>query len=133
MRDGDPDLLKWLHPKMSFIPWRESARVQTGDLLAYEAWKALAHALGEVKRKRKSWEVLRDTGRFETYSYSGEWFEDLNRHIESGQLGEKVGFSESDYMAWLKERKRQHNMSNLIMFLDWIRRRDEKKRTRSER
>jgi len=124
MRDGDPELLEWLHPSISFVPWRESSRVQTGDLLAYEAWKALDHTVGKVKRTRKSWEVLRATGRFETYSYSEQWFEDLKKHIDSGQLGKKVGFSERDYMAWLS-RNRQHNVSNLITFLDWIRRRDE--------
>ena len=59
MRDGDRQMLEWLHPKISFIPWRESARVQTADLLAYEAWKALDHTVGEVKRRRKSWEALR--------------------------------------------------------------------------
>jgi hypothetical protein len=126
MREGDPELLTWLHPRISFIPAKESARVQTGDLLAYEAWKALDHTVGQARRKRRSWEVLRDTGRFETYSYSEEWFEDLKRHIESGQLGKKVGFSEKDYIAWLAQRNRQHNMSTLIEFLDWIRRRDER-------
>lgn len=125
MRDGDTELLECLHPKISFVPWRESPRVQMADLLAYEAWKALDHTVGKVKRKRKSWEVLRATGRFETYSYSEEWFEDLKRHIESGQLRKNVGFSEKDYMEWLAKLNRQHNMSNLITFLDWIRQRDE--------
>jgi hypothetical protein len=127
MRDSDSELLKWLHPEISFVPWRESARVQTGDLLAYEAWKVLDHTVGQVKRRRKSWEVLRATGRFETISYSEQWFTDLKRHIGSGQLEKKVGFNEEEYMMWLGDRNRRHNMSNLILFLDWIRRRDEKK------
>jgi len=127
MRDGDPELLEWLHPKISFVPAKESPRVQTGDMLAYEAWKALDHTVGEVKRKRGSWEALRATGRFETYSYSHEWFEDLQKHIASGHLGARVGFSEKDYIAWLAERQRGHNLSNLFTFLDWIRRRDERR------
>jgi hypothetical protein len=124
MRDDDPDLLEWLHPKISFVPAKESPRVQVGDLLAYEAWKVLDHTVGEVKRKRKSWEVLRATGRFETISYSEQWFEDLKRHIESGQLGKKVGFNEKDYMLWLQERNRQHNLTNMFTFLGWIAKRD---------
>jgi len=125
MREGDLELLQWLAPEISFISWRESPRVQIADLLAFEGWKALDHTVGEIKRKRRSWEILRGTGRFETYSYSEEWFADLKRHIESGQLEQKVGFNEKDYIQWLAQRNRRHNMSNLIEFLDWIRRRDE--------
>ena len=94
------------------------------DLLTFEAWKALDHTVGEVKRNRKSWEVLRTTERFGTYSYSYDWFRDLKRHIDSGELEKKVHFSEQDYIAWLSERHQKHNMSNLITFLDWIAKRD---------
>lgn len=82
-----------------------------------------------MKRRRGSWEALRETGRFETISYSEQWLAGLKRHLESGQLEKKVGFNEKDYLVWLAERNRQHNMSNLIMFLDWIRKRDEKKQS----
>jgi hypothetical protein len=125
MRDGDPELLEWLHPKISFVPAKESARAQTGDLLAYEAWKALDHTVGRVKRKRKSWEVLRGTGRFETISYSKQWFEDLKRNL--GNLENKVGFNQQDYSQWLTDRGRHHDLSNVFQFLDWIRRRDEER------
>jgi len=125
MRDGDPQLLKWLHPEISFMPWKESPRVQMADLLAFEAWKALDHTVGEIKRRRESWEVLRGTQRFETYGYSYDWFRDLKRHIDSGRLGRKVGFTEKDYLDWLSARGQQHNMTNLITFLDWTRKRDE--------
>jgi hypothetical protein len=101
--------------------------VQAADLLAFEAWKALDHTVGEVKRNRASWKVLRDTERFETYSYSAEWFIDLKRHIDSGELGKKVGFTERDYISWLADRGQKHNMTNMITFLDWIRRRDQGK------
>jgi hypothetical protein len=124
MRDGDPELLHWLHSNISFVPWRESPRVQTADLLAYEAMKALDHTVGPVKRKRASWEALRATDRFETFSYSEEWFSDLKRNL--GNLEQKVGFNQKDYEQWLKERKRHHDLSNLFEFIDWIRRRDDK-------
>jgi hypothetical protein len=125
MRDGDPELFEWLHPEISFVPWRESSRVQAGDLLAFEAWKALDHTVGAIKRKRKSWELLRATQRFETLSYSEDWFRDLKRDIESGNLGKKVNFTADDYKQWLSDRKRHHDLSNLFQFLDWTRRRDE--------
>ena len=65
-RNGDARFRKWLAPEISFVPWRKSPRVQTADLLAFEAWKALDHTVGPVKRTRKSWELLRATQRFET-------------------------------------------------------------------
>lgn len=124
MRDGDPELLQWLHPTISFVPWRESPRLQTADLLAFEAMKALDHTVGPVKRRRASWEALRATDRFETLSYSEEWFTDLKRNL--GNLEQKVGFNQTDYEQWLKEKKRHHDLSNLFEFVDWIRRRDDK-------
>lgn len=124
-RDSDAHLRKAMHAEISFVQARDSARVQTGDLLAYEGWKALDHVVGPVRRERKSWLALRETKRFETYSYSDDWFRDLKAHIDSGQLREKVKFDQRDYTRWLQDRRRHHNMSNLILFLDWIRRRDE--------
>ena len=120
MRGADARLHRWLHPKISFVHWRESARVQVADLLAFEAWKALDHTVGPVKRKRKSWELLRATNRFETLSYSEEWFRDLKAHIDSGELEKVVGFNESDYLHWLENRGRKHSLSNLFHFLNWI-------------
>jgi hypothetical protein len=126
-RNGDERFRKWLHSKISFVPWRESPRVQIADLLAFEAWKALDHTVGPVKRKRKSWELLRATQRFETYSYSEDWFYDLKAHIDSGELGEIVGFRESDYLSWLKKSGRKHSITSLFDFLDWIGRSDAEK------
>ena len=94
--------------------------MQTADLLAYEAWKALDHTVGPVKRRRKSWELLRATARFETLSYSEQWMRDLKAHIDSGGLEKIVGFNEADYKAWLRDKKRQHSISNLFHFLGWI-------------
>jgi hypothetical protein len=130
MREGDPDLFEWLHPEISFVPWRESARVQVGDLLAFEAWKALDHTVGPVKRRRRSWDVLRATGRFETLSYSEEWFISLKDAIDSGNLGKQVNFSQRDYEQWLSTNKRHHDLSNQFLFLDWVKRRDEQQKIR---
>jgi hypothetical protein len=126
-RNGDERFRKWLHSTISFVPWRESPRVQVADLLAFEAWKALDHTVGPVKRKRKSWELLRATQRFETYSYSEDWFRDLKAHIDSGELGKIVGFRESDYLSWLKKCGRKHSIASLFDFLDWIGRSDAEK------
>lgn len=100
MRNVDGRLGRYLHPKISFVSWKESPRVQMADMLAFEAWK-----------------VLRATGRFETLSYSDDWFKDLKSHIDSGELERIVGFNEIDYKDWLQESGRQHCTSNLIHFL----------------
>jgi hypothetical protein len=119
-RNGDARFRKWLAPKILFVPCGESPRVQAADLLAFEAWKALDHTVGPVKRTRKSWELLRATQRFETFSYSEEWFRDLRAHLNSGELEKIVGFDESDYKGWLKTTGRQHSVSALFHFLGWI-------------
>ena len=117
MREGDERLCRLLHKKISFASWRESPRLQAADLLAFEAWKAIDHTVGTVKRKRKSWELLRATDRFETFAYSDDWFRDLKKHLESGELGKWAGFNESDYNGWLKRHNRQHSLSHLFQFL----------------
>lgn len=117
MRGTDGRLAQWLHSEISFIPSRECARVQMADMLAYEAWKALDHTVGPIKRERRSWTALRSTGRFETLSYSEDWFRDLKAHIDSGELEKIVGFNESDYLAWLKQTGREHSISNLLHFI----------------
>ena len=116
LREGDPEMARLLSPKISFVSAREYPRVQTADLLAYEAWKALDHTVGPKKRRRRSWELLRATGRFDTLSYSEDWFVDLKAHLDSGELEKKVGFNENDYKQWLKAKNRQHNLSNLFEF-----------------
>lgn len=116
-RSGDARLAKRLDSEIGFTTWRNSSRVQMADLLAFESWKALDHTVGPIKRTRKSWEVLRATQRFETLAYGEEWFSSLKAHIDSGELEKKAGFNESDYLQWLNDKKRKHNMSNLISFL----------------
>ena len=115
-RGTEGQLAKWLDAEISFVPWKSSPRVQTADLLAYEAWKALDRELTE-KKPRKSWEVLRATDRFETFAYSEDFFRDVKAHRDSGE-GEKIaGFKETDYLDWLRKTGRHHDISNLIRFL----------------
>jgi hypothetical protein len=95
-RENEPEMFEHLHAEISFVPARECPRVQVGDLMAFEAMKALDHTVGPIKRKRKSWEVLRATERFETLSYGIDWFIDLQRHL--GELETKVGFNKQDYI-----------------------------------
>ena len=114
---GSQRLRDWLDPEISFVPAKKSARVQTGDMLAYEGWKVLDHTVGPIKRARKSWEALRNTGRFETFSYSTDWFNDLKKHIDSGELAERVGFESGAYREWLKKKGRQDNISNMFEFM----------------
>jgi hypothetical protein len=117
MREADERLCMLLHPKISFVSWRESARVQAADLLAFEAWKALDHTVGPIKRTRMSWEVLRATQRFETFCYGKEWFQDLKAHSDSGEVEKLAGINEDDYLQWLKCGNRQHSISNLLSFM----------------
>jgi len=117
LRESDQRLCSLLHPKLSFVSWRDSARVQAADLLAYEAWKALDHTVGSVRRTRKSWDALRATQRFETYSYSSDWFHDLKKHIELGELKKASDFSEADYRQWLMQGNRRNSMSNIFSFI----------------
>lgn len=117
LRESEEKFCRALHPKLSFESWRDSARLQAADLLAYEAWKALDHHVGPVKRTRKSWELLRSTGQFETIAYSDQWFEDLKRNQDSGELARVTGFDQHDYASWLKKSRRQHNTSNMFAFI----------------
>jgi hypothetical protein len=129
MRDGDKQFREWLHPEISFVSAKYSARLQAADMLAYEGWKALDHTVGSIKRTRRSWEELRKVG-FETHSYSNEWFSDLRGHIESGDLAQRVKFTPQDYTNWLTSSGRRHNMSNMFTFVDRMRIRDDREEQR---
>jgi hypothetical protein len=126
MRDGDSRFRDWLDPKISFVSAKYSPGLQTADMLAYEGWKALDHTVGPKKRVRKSWEVLRASG-FETFSYSNEWFSDLQKHFQSGDMEQRVGFKPEDYKEWLQAQNRQHNVTNMFTFMDRMRAREERK------
>lgn len=116
LRNGEPRFAQRLDAEIGFTTWRGCPRVQMADLLAFESWKAIDHTLGPIKRTRKSWDVLRGTNRFETLAYGEEWFLGLKAHI--GELEKAAGFNEGDYLQWLSNKNRKHNISNLIAFID---------------
>lgn len=122
VRENSPEMLEWFHPEIGFMSAKDSARLQMADLLAYEAMKGVDHAIQASGRKRKSWETLAKTGRFDVIAYGLEWFEDVKRNMPT--LQQKAGFNREDYLCWLKEKKRQHSISNLIHFTNWIAKRD---------
>ena len=125
-REDNPDMFKHLHAEISFASAREWPRLQVGDLMAYEAMKALDHTVGPKKRTRKSWDVLRATERFHTHSYGEDWFTGLRADLSN--LERTLGFNRQDYVQWLKERNRHHDMSNIFHFTDWISKRDRQKK-----
>jgi hypothetical protein len=128
VRENERDWTSYLADEFHFAYSRNQPRLQVADLMAYEAFKALDNKVGPVKRpERKSLEALVATKRFKVEAYSAEWFTDLKKNY--GDLEKKVGFNGNDYRNWLAERKRMHNVSNLILFMDWIARRDKCKIT----
>lgn len=124
-RENDPAMREYFWPEISFAPAKEHARLQVADLMAYESMKALDHSVGPVKRTRKSWDALRATERFDAHGYSEDWFNDLKRNF--AELEQKVGFHKQDYLEWLKQRGRHHDVSNLFHFMDWIAKQDRKR------
>ena len=117
-REVSPEMLEWFDPEISFVSAKHSARLQMADLLAYEAMKNVDNALQPIIRKRRSWDALAKTERFDVIAYGQEWFEDTKRNMP--RLEELSGFNRQDYIQWLKDRKRQHSTSNLIHFTNWI-------------
>jgi hypothetical protein len=122
-RENEPTWTPYLAEKITFEFARNNPRIQVADLLAREAMKALDNERGPVRRiMRKSWKALRDTGRFEVEAFSDEWFTGLKSQY--AELEKNVRFCRQDYIDWLKVRNREHNITNLIHFMDWIARRD---------
>ncbi len=123
LRENEPDWTPYLASKISFEFAQHNPRIQVADLLAREAMKALDNVVGPVKREiRKSWQTLRETGRFVVEAFSTEWFEDMKRKLP--ELEQKMGMNRDMYIEWLRQRKRQHNVSNMFHFVDWTARRD---------
>jgi len=122
-RETEPEWTPYLAEKITFELSRKNPRLQVADLVAREAMKALDNQIGPRKRDiRRSWKALRDTGRFGTEAYSEGWFSDLKRQY--AELEKKVGFCKQDYLDWLNGRKRQHSVTNMFLFVDWIAKRD---------
>ena len=125
LRENEPDWAPYLASHISFEFAKINPRIQVADLLAREAMKALDNEIGPIKRPiRKSWQALLDTKRFVTYAFSTDWFEDLKRQMPEAER--QMDMNRDMYIEWLRQRKRQHNVSNWVQFADWTARRDKK-------
>jgi hypothetical protein len=122
-KEYEPEWSPYLADKIQFEFSRKNPRLQVADLLARESMKALDNQIGPVKRPvRKSWNALHETGRFEVEAYSEDWFNDLKKHYK--ELEENVGFTQQDYVQWLHNRKRHHNVTNMFLFTKDMAKRD---------
>jgi hypothetical protein len=118
LREENPEWRDHLADEISFACSRKSPRVQIGDLFAREAMKDLDNLIGPIKREiRGSWRALRETGRFLSYNWSINWFRDLEKHLPN--LAQQEGFVRADYEAWLKESRRNDNLTAYIEFYHW--------------
>ncbi len=113
-----PEMLD-LFSRLSFDRAEKCARLQAADLFAFESMKRLDNEIGPVKRPiRKSWAALQDTGQFWANAFSHKYFEGLKEKMS--ELERLTGMSREKYEQWLKERKRQHSVSSMIAFTDWL-------------
>ena len=126
LRENEPDWTPYLASKISFGFAKNNTRIQIADLLAREAMKALDNVVGPIKRPiRKSWQALRDTDRFVVDAFSIDWFQDMKRKMP--EMEKMLDMDRNSYLEWLRERNRQHNISNMFVFVDWTARRDRNK------
>jgi hypothetical protein len=126
LRDTEPEWTPYLASKISFEFAKDNIRIQVADLLARETMKALDNRIGPVKRPtRKSWQRLLDTQRFQIDAFSMDWFKDLKRKMPEAE--KKMNMNRDMYLEWLRQRNRQHNVSNLFQFVDWTARHDKTK------
>lgn len=105
-----------LASKLSFDSAKTNSRIQTADLLAHEAMKELDNQIGPVKRKvRRSWECLKDTGRFVIEVFGEEHFNDPN--IQPAAILPVLGFTEADYANWLEQKRVPPCYTSFLKFL----------------
>jgi hypothetical protein len=122
-REYEPEWSPYLADKITFEFSRKTPRLQVADLVAREVMKALDNQIGPIKRDiRKSWKVLRDTGRFDAEAYSDDWFDDLKSHY--AELEEAVGFRQQDYVNWLNQHNRLDGVTNMFLFVRDMAKRD---------
>jgi hypothetical protein len=115
LRELDPNWKPYLADKISFESSQGNPRIQVADLFAREAMKNLDNRIGPVKREpRKSWVVLRDTGRFEIEEQDENFFASEKREWDSRLNVDNIRFSQ--YREWLSSTGRQHSLSNTIWF-----------------
>lgn len=113
-----PVLGKHLFPNASFDS-RRNPRIQVADLFARETMKALDNVVGPVKRPpRKSLTALTDTQRFHVLAVQRDYFEDMKRKMPEAQ--KITGMEEHKYHQWLKDNNRQHNITNMFLFIEHL-------------
>ncbi len=118
LREHEPDWAPFIATKISFEFAKDSPRIQAADLIAREAMKALDNMSGPTKRPiRKSWATLLGSGRFAVDAFSTEWFEDMKSKLPT--FAAKLGVERDGYIAWLQDRNRQHNISNMFHYVNW--------------
>jgi len=123
LRENEPDWAAHLASKISFEFAKDNPKIQAADLLAREAMKALDNAVGPQKRPiRKSWKALRETGNFDVDAFSTDWFEDMKRKLPEAE--KMLGMNRDSYRQWLRERNRQHSITNMFHYCDWTAKRD---------
>ena len=116
MREQFPEWRPYLSEKIEFDYSRTNVRKQTADLFAREAMKHLDNRIGPEKRKpRKSWLALSSTGSFSFMEFGEEFFAQEEQGWNNALSLDGERFRQ--YLAWLDQRRRQHNLSNVISFV----------------
>jgi len=101
---------------VSFANSREEPRLQVADLWTREAMKAMDNAYGPVKRpKRKSWEALEATNRFNIDALGTDWFSNLKEQMPEMQA--ETGLDMEKYRRWLDAMGLQSSISNMFRFI----------------
>ena len=117
-REDSPEMMEFFASEIAFGAARECPRLQAADLLAYEGMKILDNDIGPKKYPtRMSWKALSATHQFQAIVFTRAWFEDTKRNMP--KLEEMTGFNRDIYLGWLREKKRQHSVSNLMHFTNW--------------
>lgn len=120
LRSSNPNWEERLASKISFESSRDNPRIQVADLFAYEAMKDLDNQVGPKRRPtRKSWQVLKETRRFQIEKVSTEHFGDPR--MDPLNLLKALGFTPENYADWLDEIGRINCHTAYFEFLIWHR------------
>jgi hypothetical protein len=113
-----PESEQYMFSEISFVCSRKNPRVQIADLFTRETMKTYDNRFGPVRRPpRKSWQALRDTGRFHIEAIADRWFESLREQMKT--LQESTGVTKEDYLRWLQQYKVQHSTTNLFRYIQY--------------
>ena len=119
MATKSPTIKDQLFPNIAFECSADNPRLQVADLFAREVMKALDNLVAPIKREpRKSWMALYKTGRFHAEVIGVSWFESLQQQMP--MLESDTGLSRDGYLRWLSENKRQHNTTNLFLYMERV-------------